>query len=270
LARQDEDLVFVAYPLRISNNILYLYYSTRHWRKMVNGFSGFIPPLFREVMAKGRFFPSREAIRDFRDLGVDLIMVDTERYREKRLQRLQSTLGNSPDLQEIAVFDSTIVYRVKPRPSAAQPPTLSEIGLVPMSRADFSLRASSNVDSLSLAADGDRRTRWRSPMRRGEWLEIEWRETSAVAALQLDISGTPLDYPRGYRVESSEDGNRWDSVAQAQEFHPPILDFLEPNDFVLSFEWQPHRARFLRLVQTGESSAHPWSVAEVLVWFDPS
>lgn len=270
LAEQDEDLVFIAYPLRVKSDILDLYYSTQHWRRMVNGFSGFLPPLFLELASKGQIVPSQGAVRDLQSLGVDHVLVDLGKYRDRRRQRLRSTLEALPELEEVAVFDRTWVYRVVPQPAHPRPSLGRQSDLRPLDVAHLALRASIDSESLNKTVDGNRRTRWRAPMVAGQWLQMEWRETAKVAALELEISGLPHDYPRGYRVETSEDGDRWHPATEEPEYHPPIQDFLQPADFVLRFEWPPRRARFLRFIQTGESAEHLWSVVEIRVLSDPS
>lgn len=269
LAEQDEDLVFIAYPLRISDNILRLFYSTRNWRRMVNGFSGFIPPLYRELASKGRFFPSPSAVGDLQDLGVDLLLIDTRRFREKRRQRLISNLAGMEALERTAEFDGTVVFRVEPPPARPEASPRKDSDLVALDPSQLVLRASFDDESLDKALDGNRRTCWRSPMTPGHWLEVEWRDTQEVTALELDLSGSPHDYPRGYRLETSPDGQRWTTEREVPKYHPPILDFLRPREFVLRFEWSAPGARYLRIVQTGESSVHPWTVVETRVLATP-
>lgn len=270
IADQDRELVYVAYPLRISDNIHRLYYSTRHWRGMVNGFSGFIPPLYSELESRGRFVPDPQTVRALQDLGVDLLLIDTERYREPRRRRLRSNLAELSELEEIAVFDGTIVYRIRSGTPQPQPSASLRASLQPLNPSGFHLNASFDQESLNKILDGDQRTLWRSPMVPGEWIEIGLDEPQSVAALELDISGFPHDYPRGYRLETSVDGNQWQTLAQDPEFLPSITDFVHPNHFVLSFEWPPTRARYVRFVQTGEADRHPWTVVEMAILGPPS
>lgn len=270
LAQQDDDLVFMEYPLRISDNILRLYYSTRHWRRMVNGFSGFIPPLYRELASKGRFFPNASAVKDLQDLGVDLLLVDTRRFREQRRLRIESNLDGHQALEQIANLNGTVVYRIDPHPAAAQAAAAEKPDWEALEPANLEVRASFDNESVRKVLDGNHRTDWRSPMSPGQWLEVGWNEDRDGFALELDISGSPHDYPRGYRLEVSPDGKRWTTVEEVEEFHPPIAQFLRPRDFVLRFEWSEPGARRLRFVQTGEDSRRPWTVVELRVLNAPS
>jgi hypothetical protein len=58
----------------------YMYYSTRHWRPLVNGFSGFLPPSYHELLARLDAFPSREAIAYLRERGVSYLLVHSVFY----------------------------------------------------------------------------------------------------------------------------------------------------------------------------------------------
>ena len=270
LAGRQDDPVFIAYPLHLRDERLRVFFSTEHRRRMVNGYSGFYPPLYKELQSKGHLFPSPGAVKDLQSLGVDLVLVDLDGYRDKRRDRLRSKLDKLRGLEDIGTFGGTVVYRIDQRSEVLRPPTQGELDLIPLDSAQLSMRASVNPESLNKVRDSDRRTFWQSPMRPGEWFELEWREALAPAALQLDISGHPQGYPRGYRVEISGDGERWQVVEEVRDFHPPIADFLRPTDFVLRFDLPSRQIRFLRFVQIGESSRHPWTVVEVNVLIDPS
>ena len=270
LAERQDDPIFIAYPLRLRDERLRVYFSTEHRRRMVNGYSGFFPPLYEELQSKGRLLPSQAAVNDLRSLGVDLVLVDLGGYQDKRRERLKSNLDNLQGLEEICAIEGTMVYRIDPGSADLPPSEQGERELIPLDPAQLSTRASVNVSSLDKIRDGDRRTLWQSPMRAGEWLELEWPETLAVSGLQVDISGRPRAYPRGYRLEISTNGEHWQVLEEVRRFRPPIADFLRPTDFVLRFDFPSRRARFLRFVQTGESTEHPWAVAEIGVLIDPS
>ncbi len=55
-------------------------YSTRHWRPMLNGYSGFIPPSYRDFAEKLADFPSAHALDTLRAAGVTHIVVHHDRF----------------------------------------------------------------------------------------------------------------------------------------------------------------------------------------------
>ncbi len=55
-------------------------YSTRHWRPMLNGYSGFIPPSYRDFAEKLADFPSAHALDTLRAAGVTHVVVHQDRF----------------------------------------------------------------------------------------------------------------------------------------------------------------------------------------------
>lgn len=125
----------------------------------------------------------------------------------------------------------------------------------------LSARASHNNvlagdDNLRQALDGRPETRWssRQPQQPGMWFEIDLNETGTVSGLFLDTAGSPNDFPRGYVVSLSVDGQQWQEVARRDQ-----------NDRALDVSFDPRPARFLRVEQTGRSNFWWWSIHGVTV-----
>ena len=65
----------------------YLYFSTWHWQKLVNGNSGFFPPSYEELLERMRDFPSEAGIEYLKERGVEYLALhgafsrSQERYR---------------------------------------------------------------------------------------------------------------------------------------------------------------------------------------------
>ena len=78
LAHED-GAVIVEFPLpppqTIFRNAPYMLYSTRHWKPMLNGYSGFMPRSYLEHWELIREFPSRNALAALAQLGVTHIVV---------------------------------------------------------------------------------------------------------------------------------------------------------------------------------------------------
>jgi hypothetical protein len=79
----------------------YLYFSTFHWQKLVNGQSGWLPPTYVELMDRQRDFPSDEAVAYLRDRGVEYIGVHGAFYGPERFQRVVAALDARPDMELI-------------------------------------------------------------------------------------------------------------------------------------------------------------------------
>jgi hypothetical protein len=81
----------------------YMYFSTFHWQKLLNGHSGFFPQSYIEFADRTRDFPSDAAMRYLRDRSVEYIgwhgaFTNAEHYR-----RTAALLDARPDLELVAV-----------------------------------------------------------------------------------------------------------------------------------------------------------------------
>ncbi len=78
LAREPHAVV-VEYPLAdpraAFTNAPYMLNSTRHWKPMVNGYSGFLPNSYRETYDHICRFPQPGALRALVDLGVTHVVL---------------------------------------------------------------------------------------------------------------------------------------------------------------------------------------------------
>ncbi|MCG2796856.1 MAG: hypothetical protein L6427_13535, partial [Actinomycetia bacterium] len=71
----DRELQYTALePLR-------MYYNTANWKKMVNGYSGYIPESYRQAAEATVVFPSEAAVTYLEGIGVEYILVESDRYR---------------------------------------------------------------------------------------------------------------------------------------------------------------------------------------------
>lgn len=126
-------------------------------------------------------------------------------------------------------------------------------------RARSTARASHNnvttgADNLLQALDGNPESRWssRALQRPGQWFEIDLNERRSIRRLVLDNARSPMDYPRGYIVRLSEDGQNWGEVARNPQ-----------NSGLLDISFSPRPARFIRIEQTGSADRWWWSIHRV-------
>ena len=54
--------------------------STRHWKPLINGYSAFIPPNFYYACDMLENFPSQQAMRALRELGVTHVVVHDDTF----------------------------------------------------------------------------------------------------------------------------------------------------------------------------------------------
>ncbi|MCZ6793838.1 MAG: HEAT repeat domain-containing protein [Planctomycetota bacterium] len=122
-------------------------------------------------------------------------------------------------------------------------------------------RASHGSGEAKNAFDGDPRTRWTTgtPMRPGMWFTVDLGAERSVTRLILDSRDSPGDYPRGCEVHVSFDGKNWGKPVLTSPPQRPITRLVFPK---------PVRARFIKIVQTGETQGLWWSIHEMRIAFE--
>jgi hypothetical protein len=105
--RAHEVRAIVMYPLYQGEvfylNARYLLDQTRHWKPLVNGYSGFAPESYVQRAARLNRFPAPEAIAELRALGVSHAMLH---YRAPELR-------SHPDLELVLEQEGWSVYRIR-------------------------------------------------------------------------------------------------------------------------------------------------------------
>ena len=76
----DQVLAFVPFPegrtsVEYLGTAQWMYWQTRHWRPMVNGYSGYFPAQFRRLKKTMATFPSEQALSALRQAGVRACVV---------------------------------------------------------------------------------------------------------------------------------------------------------------------------------------------------
>jgi hypothetical protein len=92
----------------------YMYFSTYHWRPIVNGASRFLPPTHVQLNAEIATFPSREAAELLSAVGVKGLVLHTNELGPHEASRWQHANLVEIGLEEVASFDSDVVYKFSP------------------------------------------------------------------------------------------------------------------------------------------------------------
>jgi hypothetical protein len=92
---------------------IYLVYSTRHWKPLVNGYAGIEPVPYLELREAVRRFPSEAALDALRQRNVRFLVVHQGGYGPFRWARIERDLPlYSASLREVARFDGDTVYEL--------------------------------------------------------------------------------------------------------------------------------------------------------------
>ena len=81
----------------------YMYFSTFHWHRLLDGNSGFFPPSWFELREKTETFPNEDAIAYLKSRGVQYIAIHGGFYEDAELfADIQEMLAQRPDVERLS------------------------------------------------------------------------------------------------------------------------------------------------------------------------
>ncbi|MDW8071993.1 MAG: hypothetical protein RMK79_11035, partial [Anaerolineae bacterium] len=86
------DTAVLELPQHGHADFAYEYYSTYHWRRLVNGATGYTPPAHREMRTWFKIFPDWRSVDAIQQLGVDYVILHADRFDPKSWEHLQAQL----------------------------------------------------------------------------------------------------------------------------------------------------------------------------------
>jgi mono/diheme cytochrome c family protein len=128
-------------------------------------------------------------------------------------------------------------------------------------RASWKVSASHATDRAARAIDGKFETRYETGVEQvpGIWFQIELPEETIVSGLYLDAASSPHDYPRGYKVDVSNDGQHWkESISTGRG-----------SARTTEIHFEPVKTKFIRITQTSSARGLFWSIFELQVLQPP-
>ncbi len=260
LARRNDVHVVLQTPFDLDvADRWYLYGSTLHWKRLVNGVSGWSPP---EDLAKyytAANLSSRESAQLISDLGVDCIIAHESTFR---------TLG--PNWRLLARFsDSIAVAPVLPSKGLARRlPRLDDCD-----RSNWAIAAHPNAGDVRLAVDGRLDTAWSTgrPQRAGDAVTLDFGQPMTVGSVHLWTGALTDQFPlfTSIEVADSRQGpfRRVTTGTGLPWLYRTCL--LDHRDARVVFCFEPVRCRVLRIkANVPRRMRYPraWSIAEVGVF----
>jgi hypothetical protein len=115
---------FPFYERRIDFHIhtIYMVNSTRHWQPLLNGYSDYIPPDFRELAVVLSSFPSRESFEAMKQRRTRYIVIHSDLYGAETAPLIESRLqAYMPYLRPVASDDRVQIYEIVAWPRAPAP-----------------------------------------------------------------------------------------------------------------------------------------------------
>ena len=96
----SSDMILAEFPMQVDANIAYGYFSTAHWARLVNGYSGYVPASYEQLETQLRAFPSAESLDTLRRHSVTHITVNCAFYpRPSTCRHTLDVLDASADVR---------------------------------------------------------------------------------------------------------------------------------------------------------------------------
>ena len=252
-----------------------MYATLTHRHPVMNGVSGFFPPLYWFFYYSGALesfndYDYGDVLRGLRALGVRYVIVQTDpalvdaakgRATSRAIRRQPDQIVTTRDFRGATVFELP-PWDGAPSASAPERP--------PMSRSGLTAATSHSPDELIYAFDGDTETRWLSgrPQAGYESITIQLDNPTDVSHIRLTVGRFSFgDYPRHLIIESTANGQTWETLHSGRGFERLLLGAV-PVDGVsfMDFPLPPNTSRLIRLRQTGSTPMFYWSFHEVELW----
>ncbi len=192
------------------------------------------------------------------------LMIPMESNDDEWLASVLSYVRNSFGNRGSFIRPADVARARKEIAGRSTPWTYQELqAILPQILANNTLKvtASDNNGDAGKAIDGNIGTRYSTnkSMTPGMWFQIELDKPTAVTGVHLDFNDSINDYPRGYEVTVSTDGQKWSSPIAKGDGKPGSLEIGFPAT----------TAKFIRITNLGNDSLF-WSIHELQVMAEPT
>jgi glucose/arabinose dehydrogenase len=88
----------------------------------------------------------------------------------------------------------------------------------------------------------------------GMWVQIELPQAADITGLVLDTATSRGDWPRGWKIELSQNGTEWEKPVLEGKSATNVTEFMFPKQV---------KTKFIRITDTGEVKGLYWSIHEL-------
>ena len=229
---------------------------TGGWRS-VNGYSGYEPKYY-EAVRQGTRFEVDDVFDTFRARDDLFVVVNTDQ------PRLVSLVERQPGAVCVAERKGARQYRL---PRRSRPAPSYAVG-APIRIA----RATASCPAPEAAFDGNLSTHWFcGPQFGNEWFVADLGVVAdRVAAIRYTMGRWYGEFPRVLIIDTSVDGQAWEPASAGDVIGPMIEGaLLDPLTAPTTVSFEPRRARYVRLRQTGRDNDVVWALPELAILTGP-
>jgi hypothetical protein len=271
LATRDDVHVVAEVPASANwmerSDALPMYFSTVHWKKTPQGFTGYFPPASNFIRWRLHHFPDAESIAFLRSFGVDTVVVRAEGGRLPGWVLPRdgwSVVG--PFAEGDAVLRLHGVQGSVPVPAAdpAPPPGLLEVG-------PDAWRAFASHPNVGRAHDRRPDTAWTTgeAAREDDHYGVRFAEPTTVARIVIDV-GHPFEFPTRLEIRGRRPGGElidvpYDVAGAYDRLFALLLHRPREARLELDVATPPLKELHLR-ISGNDEFVLPWTMAEVRLY----
>ena len=239
-----------------------MYLSTVHWKRTVEGYTGYFPPSYSFVKWRLFHFPDPASVRFLCRFGVDTVVVSGGE---------PLPAPETPDWSAGPDFpDGRRVLRLKAASGPDFPLPADDASRFQEVARD-GWRVAGSAPDATLAIDGDPATAWKTagPQEQGDFLRVGFPRPVRVARVALEMR-YPYWFPMhlkvvGERGEAERFELAYDAQAAEDRFVAELLNRPRSARLVLDFAPEALVGLRLRIAQSDDFKM-PWRLSELRVY----
>ena len=245
-----------------------MYFSTVHWKRTLQGFTGFVPPTFHFVRWRLFHFPSDASVSFLEKMGVDTVVIRPEAglSRESFEDDPRFTIvGPFSEGHFIARLNDARELRYEP-PARGSEPDLLELD-------PETWRVHGSAPGAGRARDRDDTTAWMSDeemQREHHFYAIRFAELTVPRRISMEI-GLAQPFPTEFQVLGLTEKGTWvdipfDREGSLDAFFSQLLSGSQTASLSIDLEDAP-KVREIRIrITDTDRFEMPWTMSEIRVY----
>ena len=239
-----------------------MYFSTVHWKKTPQGFTGYFPPATNFVRWRLFHFPDPESVDFLRKYGVDTVVVSAADGP------LPAWASEGVDWVFVGPFrGGDAVLRLRGAgPLRYEAPEAPPAGLEPLDPAGW--RVAATYPRAGLARDGRGDTVWSTvdSQHKGDYYSVRFPDATPLARISIDVRA-PFEFPTSLEVVGrTPEGDTLTIPYDSRKAYDGLFAALlhRPRSAALDLDVTTPPLRELRLQIAKEDDFQlPWTMAEL-------
>ena len=242
-----------------------MYFSTVHWRRTVQGFTGYFPPAYNYSRWRLFHFPDRESVSFLEKLGVDTVVVRPEHLDFDELA------GNRAWKLEGPFPEGHVALRLKQARGLNFEPPDKRRGQPLIELDPTRFRVHGSTPGAERAKDRDPGTSWSTVefQKEHDFYAIRFAESTRPALVSM-LVGPPFEFPMHFEILGLLESGAWQSLDFERDvaydrFVAKLLKL--PLEATLEVELDPPPVREIRIrITKTDPFEMPWTISEVHVF----